>query len=257
MSNDDITERAAAENRRAWDSFRHQRDAGLVDDRRDPAGDILAGKRLLRDEYLRLAGAVAGKRLLDLGCGDGAELLEWGRLGASVVGVDNSPVQLATAQRNSERLGVPCRLLHADLLRLPEELLRGEFDVVYSAWVLSWIGDLGRWFGSVRRALKAGGVFVLGGMHALGYFCLEHQRGNTEWTSYFDRGPYIEQVGASHRWNPAGEAITTIEWGHTLGDVVTAACQSGLRLTNLIEMPEDDWGIAGGPGEFVLRAVKD
>ena len=143
-----ITDQAAEQNREAWDSFRRQRDEGLVNIRPDSAGDILAGRRFLYPENLELVGGVQGKRLLDMGCGDGAEMLEWARAGAIVTGVDNSPVQLASARRNAERLGVECRLVQADLLRLPEDLLQGEFDIVFSAWVEAWIGDLDGWFGN-------------------------------------------------------------------------------------------------------------
>ena len=73
--------------------------------RPNSAGDILVGKRFLYPENLELVGGIQGKRLLDMGCGDGAEMLEWARAGAIVTGVDNSPVQLATARRNAERLG--------------------------------------------------------------------------------------------------------------------------------------------------------
>jgi len=87
----DITEQAAKHNRHAWDSFRRQRDEGLVKNRHNPAADILQGGSYLPFEIIALAGDVSGKRLLDMGCGDGAEMLEWARLGAIVVGVDNSP----------------------------------------------------------------------------------------------------------------------------------------------------------------------
>ena len=150
-----ITDQAAEQNREAWDSFRRQRDEGLVNIRPDSAGDILAGRRFLYPENLELVGDVRGKRLLDMGCGDGAEMLEWARAGAIVTGVDNSPVQLASALRNAERLGVECRLVQADLLRLPEDLLQGEFDIVFSAWVEAWIGDLDGWFGNVQAALSS------------------------------------------------------------------------------------------------------
>ena len=63
----DITDQAALHNRKSWDSFRRQRDEGLVNIRPDSARDILAGKRFLYPENLELAGNVSGKRLLDMG----------------------------------------------------------------------------------------------------------------------------------------------------------------------------------------------
>src|SRR6266536_668352 len=179
------TAEAARVNRAAWDSFRRQRDEGLVGGRRDVAASILAGTQYLPPWLRELAGDVRGKRLLDLGCGDGAELMEWARLGAEVVGVDNSPRQLAAAQRAAATLGVTCRLVCADLLALPEELLHGEFDVVFSSAVLTWIGDLDRWFTGVMAALRPGGTFLLEGGHPLAAFHRARRDGATDWGSYF------------------------------------------------------------------------
>jgi hypothetical protein len=52
-----------------------------------------------------------------------------------------------------------------------------------------------------------------------------------------------------------------VQWLHTLGHIVTAVAQSGLRVTHLRELPDNadrygPAGVAGGPGEFLLRAVK-
>jgi SAM-dependent methyltransferase len=255
------TNRAAELNRRAWDSFRRQRDEGLVGGRRDVATAITRGHSYLGATVRELAGDVRGKRLLDLGCGDGAELLEWARLGAAVVGVDNSPLQLAAARRAAQALGVPearCRLVLADIMRLPQHLLRHEFDLVFSSGVLTWIGDLERFFAAVRTALRPGGVLLLEGGHPLALFYRDRERGSTPgWSSYFDEGPFVERRDATHRWNPAGEDLTVAEWLHTLGHVVTAVARSGLRLTHLVELPDGaaDYGVEGGPGSIVLRAV--
>ena len=265
MSN--TTDQAALHNREAWDSFRGQRDQGLVDIRPDSARDILGGNRFLYSENLELAGDVRGKRLLDMGCGDGAEMLEWALAGATVPGVDNSPVQLAAARRNAEKLGVKCSLVHADLLRLPEDLLQGEFDVVFSAWVEAWIGDLERWFGNAHRALKPGGRFLLNGGHPLSVFLQEMDEGETFRDSYFSEGPFTfkEDSLDSYSWNPAGERVTKMEWVHTLGSIVTAVARSELHIDTLLELPDTNetradygigWGVKGRPGRFILAATK-
>jgi SAM-dependent methyltransferase len=253
------TDQAAIVNRQAWDSIRRQRDTGLIDKHHDVAADILAGKTSLTVLQRELAGDVAGKRLLDLGCGDGFELLEWARAGAQVVGVDNSPQQLAAAQRAADRLGVSCQLVLADLLKLPDDLLRAEFDLVFSAWVTAWIGNLPRWFNNVAQALKPGGVFLLSGGHPLTAFLAEQQQGARARSSYYQEGPFYEKADQSSTWNPAGDHYTTIEWQPTLSSIVTAVAQSGLRITHLLELGDAaaKYGLPGYPQEFLIRAVKE
>lgn len=71
-------------------------------------------------------------------------------------------------------------------------------------------------------------------------------------------GPFEEHRDASDRWNPAGEDLTTLSWMYPLGRVVTAVAQAGLRISHLAELPDhaDAYGVAGGPGTFIVRAVK-
>ena len=267
-----ITDKAAADNRRAWDSFRRQRDEGLVNIRPDSAAAISAGKRFLYPENLDLlAGNVRGKRLLDMGCGDGAEMLEWALEGAIVTGVDNSPVQLAASQRNADKLAVECRLIQADLLRLPEELLRGEFDIVFSAWVTAWIGDLDLWFGSAYKALKSGGCFLLNGGHPLSAHVKNVEDGEIYRDSYFDEGPFTsgpdpsEESDPSTSWNPSRDRLTTTEWAPTMGSMMTAVAKVGFYIDTLLELPETHisradygmgYGAKGRPSHFILAATK-
>jgi len=268
----DITEQAAKHNQHAWNSFRRQRDEGLVKNRHDPAADILQGKSYLAPEMIALAGDVSGKRLLDMfasltdafglrGCGDGAEMLEWARLGATVVGVDNSPRQLEATQRNADKLGLSCRLILADLLRLPDDLLNGQFDIVFSFWVTAWIGDLERWFRNVFLALKPGGFFLLGGKHPVAAFFQDIEKGESFRNSYFSEGPFIfdicEEPDETDSWNPAGDLLTTTEWCHTLGSIVTAIAQSDLRVSHLLELPDREGKRPERPDWFILRAIKD
>lgn len=255
------TDEAARLNRHHWDSIRRQRDEGLIPKNVDVAADILNGKTARYPEQLVLLGDVRGKRLLDLGCGDGKELLEFARDGALVIGVDNSPRQLDAAQRAADALGLSCRLILADLLRLPDDLLRGEFDIVFSSHVTAWIGDLDAWFSAVHRALKPGGVFLLTGGHPLSGYFGDMQRGATYRSSYFETGPFVfESRGADKEWNPAGDERTAVEWSHTVGVIVTAVAHAGFRITDLVERGDSrpKTGLPSGyPGEFILRAVRE
>jgi SAM-dependent methyltransferase len=255
----EITDRAAHINRQAWDSIRRQRDEGVIPVHHDVAADILAGKTCLYAEQRLFAGDVAGKRLLDLGCGDGCELLEWVHAAAQVVGVDNSPRQIAAAQRAAQALGLSCELIVSDLLHLPEPLLRGKFDLVFSSIVTAWIGDLNAWFRNVYLALKPGGIFLLSGDHPLTRFTSEIQQGDTTRDSYFVEGPFLFGPEVSPEWNPAGDPTSTMQWYYTLGSLLTAVAQAGLHLTHVLEAddPQKQDTLPGYPALFHLRATKE
>ena len=73
---EDSTDQAARLNRRTWDVIRRRRDEGADPLRHDAAASLLQAKSCLYPERTTLAGD-SGKRLLDLGWGDGWERLEW------------------------------------------------------------------------------------------------------------------------------------------------------------------------------------
>ena len=69
-------------------------------------------------------------------------------------------------------------------------------------------------------------------------------------------------------WNlpvdPA-EPLTTIEWGHTLGSLVTAVARAGLHIDALLELPDTEetrsdygveYGVNGRPGRIILAATR-
>lgn len=91
--------------------------------------------------------------LLDLGCGTGTLTAELAKRYRRVVGVDSSADMIAKARANYPNL----ELSVCDALELPYE---SEFDAVFSNAVFHWINDHRRLLGSIRRALKPGGMLV-------------------------------------------------------------------------------------------------
>ena len=100
---------------------------------------------------MELLAPVAGERILDLGCGDGALTLRLVESGAEVVGVDASPAMVAAARN----LGLDARV--TDAMDLP---FCDEFDAVFSNAALHWMPRPGAVLDGVRRALVPGGRFV-------------------------------------------------------------------------------------------------
>jgi 23S rRNA (cytosine1962-C5)-methyltransferase len=86
-----------------------------------------------RDNRQALRPWVAGRRVLDLFCYDGAWALAATNFGASeAVGVDRSPGAIARAQANARRnrLDDRCRFQQADAITFLRDLERGSFDVI-------------------------------------------------------------------------------------------------------------------------------
>jgi SAM-dependent methyltransferase len=110
---------------------------------------------------IELLAPVAGERVLDLGCGDGALTAELVARGCRVIGVDGSPEQVAAARGR----GIDARV--ADGQRLAFE---AEFDAVFSNAALHWMTDPDAAIAGVWRSLVPGGRFVgeLGGRGCVG-----------------------------------------------------------------------------------------
>ena len=108
-------------------------------------------------EELASRAGLAGRRLLDVGCGTGSSAAPMLARGYEVVGIDVSPGMLALA---SQKLGPDVRLQLADMRRLP---VLGVFDLVWSlADGVNHLGEdeLADAFAGFRRNLAPGGVVV-------------------------------------------------------------------------------------------------
>jgi ubiquinone/menaquinone biosynthesis C-methylase UbiE len=108
--------------------------------------------------------ALAGARVLDLGCGFGA-FARWAReMGAaSVLGVDRSQNMLARARSQTHDPGVTYVLADIENLVLAE----AAFDLIYSSLTLHYIADFEAVCGTMRRLLVPGGHLVFSVEHPL------------------------------------------------------------------------------------------
>lgn len=95
---------------------------------------------------------VAGREVLEVGCGTGLLLHEVNRRARRAVGVDLSPGMLEGARRRGLDVheGSATALPFAD----------GSFDVAYSFKVLAHVPDLGKAFAEMARVVRPGGHVV-------------------------------------------------------------------------------------------------
>jgi ubiquinone/menaquinone biosynthesis C-methylase UbiE len=98
----------------------------------------------------------AGKRVLEIGVGMGADYLEWLKAGAQATGVDISGASVGRAHRRCELAGYTPDLQVSDAEHLP--FPDSTFDVVYSYGVMHHSPDTAQCIREARRVLKPGGA---------------------------------------------------------------------------------------------------
>lgn len=248
-------------NRAHWDALAAVHGEG-TDDYYD-VDALVAGQRDLSEiEHgaVELAvGDVEGKDVLHLQCHIGFDSIVLARRGARVVGTDFSAASIEKARALAERCGVEAEFVEADSTALPREL-HGRFDLVYSTvGILGWIGDLDAWMDNVFAVLKPRGRLVLVDLHPL-YLTIGKLDPLTFDFPYAYDGPREFDEPGSYADVSADVAATkTVEYGHSLGEIVTSALRAGHRVEALVEHTEADFDARGsvlprrGDGRYELR----
>ena len=196
---------------------------------------LVAGEDVLGDVESAAVGDVAGLDVLHLQSHIAFDSICLARRGARVTCVDFSGESLARARQLADRCGVSLSLVEADAKALPASL-DGRFDLVYAAMgVLSWISDIDAWFAGAFRALRPGGRFALAEIHPL-FTMVESVEPLRLDFPYAFAGPRRYDLPGSYADESAAvEATETIEYAHSLGEIVTACVGAGLRVDALIE----------------------
>lgn len=120
-------------------------------------------ERLEQAMLFDLLGDVRGRRVLDLGCGDGTLARALAARGAFVVGVDRDAVMLAAARAADGKV----LLVRADAAMLP--FAPAAFDAATALTVLCLVDDPRAALAETARILRPGGRLVIG---ELGRFSL-------------------------------------------------------------------------------------
>ena len=204
------------------------------------AADFVWCPEGLREADARLLGAVAGRRILEVGAG-AAQCARWlAAEGAHAVALDLSAGQLAHAAALNASTGLPVPLVQASATALP--FADETFDSVCSAFgALPFVADSALLMREAARVLRAGGPFVFSVTHPFRW-CFPDTPDVDDLdvrTSYFDRRAYIEydEVGSP----------SYAEHHRTIGDRVREATAAGLRVLDIVEpeWPADHHGVWG------------
>lgn len=112
--------------------------------------------------------AFGGKRVLEVGVGQGTDLVQFAKAGADVSGVDITQRHLDLAAQNFSVCGLRANLQYASAAAIPFE--SNSFDVVYSFGVLHHTDNTVRCLSECHRVLRPGGELILGLYHTYSFF---------------------------------------------------------------------------------------
>lgn len=195
--------------------------------------------QFLMPRTLGLLGDVRGKRVLDLGCGEGGYARELARRGAQVVAVDGSArlIELAQAQPAA---GVEYRCRNAAALFGIE----GAFDLVLAAMSLMDVQDYPGAIREAHRVLKPGGELFMSVLHPCFTTSIarwarrpDGELEMFEVDRYFDRVSWEERVTEKF-------ADTVTRRHRPLTDMMGVPLAAGFVLREFIEPEPDDAELA-------------
>jgi len=210
------------------------------------------------EEKCRLFGDVSGKKVLEIGCGNGRSLQYLGERKASELwGIDISEKQIEKARQNIESCGLSAKLICSPMEEdcgIPENY----FDYVYSVYAIGWTTDLEGTFRRIASYLKKGGIFIFSWSHPIHKCVVAENDTLTFRKSYFDESWYSVTLD---------EGMLTMS-DRKLSTYVNALAKSGFFIEQMIEQSDSDLILSQGncsdfakkammlPVTFVIRARK-
>jgi SAM-dependent methyltransferase len=206
----------------------------------------LANAYLERPAMLALAGDVAGRRILDAGCGAGSLFEALRDRGAIVTGIDKSGGMVELARR---RLGADADLRVAELgspLPFPDDT----FDAITASLVLHYLEDWGPALAELRRVLKPGGRLIVSVNHPFSEN-LWHRRARLK-PDYFATYNYVVE------WTADSQSALLRFWTRPLHAMTDAFTAAGFQISVISEptvVPDTPRELLGDDPEDKRRFV--
>jgi SAM-dependent methyltransferase len=186
----------------------------------------------ISEENHRLFGDVSGKKILDIGCGNGGGLKYLGERNATELwGIDISEKQIEKTRQNLTAHG-----LSANLICSPMEedcgIPKDYFDFVYSVYGIGWTTDLIKTFQLIASYLKKDGIFIFSWSHPF-HKCLTKNENIYQFDkSYYDETPYFVPEDFCE-----GELVLS---DYMLSSYINALAKAGFIIEHMIEKNDNE-----------------
>ncbi len=224
-------------------------------------------------------GDLTGLTGVHLQCHIGTDTLSLARLGARMTGLDLSPVSIGHARGIAEQARVDVEYVVSDVYGAVEALGARRFDLVYTGiGALCWLPDIRRWANTVAGLLRPGGRLFVRDAHPVLNSLLPVSVGQPQpdaaqqpWLSgvgaltpalelpYWERAePMVWHDELSYAGTGMVASPKSVEWNHSLSEIVMAVLDAGLGLELFAEHDSVPWDALPGmmemdeEGEFRL-----
>jgi SAM-dependent methyltransferase len=209
----------------AWDTY-----ASLYDQAQGETGDD--AHALIYDPLIgQLLGDVAGKRVLDAGCGNGYWTRRLARTAKAAVGIDSAAelVKIARAKDNPDNV-------RYEILDLTGELNieGGTFDLILCSMVLHYIPSIECAAAQFNRLLAGDGNVVICVQHPIYQYHYRAQALAGQHSPVFPRTVSYFQQASLTQVTMFG-TMEVLTYNRTVEDYVTTFTRHGFVLTDLRE----------------------
>jgi SAM-dependent methyltransferase len=191
-----------------------------------------------RPAILRLAGDVAGRRVLELGCAAGVLTRQLADRGASVLALDREPRMAALAR---QRLDGRARVEVADLEQPLDMVPDACIDLVVASLVLHYIEDWRPLLKELHRCLVPGGALVFSIHHPI-----------TGW-QLSDKSDYHRTELIGEQYDYDGQTVTADMYRRPVSAIFSQLRSTGF-IVDVVDEPQPE--TAGPPSDPELHILQ-